>query len=265
MPENTSPETALQALQDLTISAQVLNGLLGIAVVGTGHKTTMVAALHEKGCTVATEILTLLRVGLADGATARWRSLYEVELIASFLAAHGDDVSERYLDHAAIKNWEALRASMEAREIMPPAMAALLPEMADKGFIAHYQQKRDQVVQKYGPKFKYEYGWASNVVGTGKKNGPNRGDLEKAMGREIMAPLYKSATYQVHPSANAVIGFAGGGTQGMALPGMMAAGTLRDLTRTFVALGAPAELHPEVTERIDKLADVAIAAFSLLP
>ena len=264
MPENTSPETALQALQDLTISAQVLNGPLGIAVVGTGHKTTMVAALHEKGCATATEILVLLRNDLANGALARWRSLYEIELIASFLAIHDEEVAERYLNHAAIKNWEWLLSWQEGLKVMP-VPAGAVPEMDDVSFIAHYKQKRDEAVGRYGKKFKYEYGWAADVVGTAKRTGPNRSDLEKALGRESMAPLYKSASYQVHPMANEVIAFAGRGTQDLALPGMMAASTLRDLTRTFVALGAPAELHPEVTERIDKLADAAIAAFSLLP
>ena len=264
MLENTSPETALQALHDLTVAAQILNSPSGIVAVGTGYKTMMVAALHKKGCAVATEILTLLRVGLADGATARWRSLYEVELIASFLAAHGEAVSERYHDHAAIKNWEWLLSLQEGLKAMP-VPAGAVPEMDDTSFISHYKQKRDAVVRRYDTKFKHEYGWAADVVGTAKRTGPNRSDLEKALGRESMAPLYKSASYQVHPMANAVIAFAGRGTQDLSFPGMMAASTLRDLTRTFVALGAPAELHPEVTERIDKLADVAIAAFSLLP
>ena len=264
MPENTSPETALHALHDLTISAQVLHNPLGIIAVGTGYKTMMVAALHEKGCAVGTEIFILLRAGLADGALARWRSLYEIELIASFIAVHDEEIAERYLNHAAIKNWEWFLSLQEALKTMP-VPAGAVPEMDDTNFIARYKQERDEVVRRYGTKFKYEYGWAADVVGTAKRAGPNRSDLERALGRESMASLYKSASYQVHPMANAVIGFAGRGTQDLALPGIMAAIALRDLTHTFIASGTTVEPSPEVMERIDKLADVAIAAFSLLP
>ena len=265
MPENISPETALQTLQDLVVSAKALHSPLGALAAGVGgYKPMMVASLHQKGCATAAEILVLLRNGLADGALARWRSLYEIDLIASFLAKHDDTVSERYLDHAAIKNWEWIQSLQGALEAMS-VPAGAVPEMDDSSFIAHFKQKRDVVVHRYGTKFKHEYGWAADVVGTAKGNGPNRRDLERALGRENMASLYKSASYQVHPMANAVIGFAGDGTQSLTLPGTMTAGAIRNLTHTFVAVCMPGEPNPGFIERIDELAEGAIAAFCLLP
>ena len=79
------------------------------------------------------------------------------------------------------------------------------------------------------------------------------------------AARYQNASYQVHPSANAVIGFAGDGAQSLALPGMMTAGAIQDLTHTFAAHGVPAEPNQSVKELIDNLAGAAITAFSLLP
>lgn len=265
MLENTSPETALQALQNLVVSAQALRSPLGTLAAGVGgYKPMMVAALHEKGCATAAEILVLLRNGFADGALARWRSLYEIELIASFLAIHEDEVAERYFNHAAIKNWEWALSLQEALKTMPvPAGAA--PQMNAASFIASYKQKRDESVRRYGTKFKQEYGWAANVVGTAKKNGPNRGDLEKALGKENMASVYKSASYQVHPMANAVIGFAGVGSEILVLAGMMTAMSLKNLNYAHIAINVPIEQRHGVAIRITEISDKAAAAFNMLP
>lgn len=263
MLENASPETALQSLQELVLSAQALHSPLGIVHPGIGCKPMMVAALHEKGCATATEIMVLLRAGLADGALARWRSLYEVELVASFLAANDDTVSERYLDHAAIKNWELVQSLPAALTAMQ-APAGAVPEM-DEDFIARYKQKRDEVVSRYGTKFKYEYGWAADVVGTAKGNGPNRGDLEKSLGRDNMASLYKSASYQVHPMPNAVIGSAGAGINSLVEPGAMTAMSLKNLSHTFIVVHVPIEQQLGAAMYISQLSDAATAAFNMLP
>ena len=41
--------------------------------------------LHARSCQIACEILELIRAGFADGAMARWRSLYEISVLANFL------------------------------------------------------------------------------------------------------------------------------------------------------------------------------------
>ena len=55
--------------------------------------------LHARACQVASEVLVLLKNGFADGAHARWRSLHEIAVVASFIKAHGNEVAERYLLH----------------------------------------------------------------------------------------------------------------------------------------------------------------------
>ena len=140
---------ALELMQSFLITATVLNGPFGARDRADDPKNAvkldMIAGLHEKGYTTAAEILVLFRAGLADGALARWRSLYEIELIAGFIASQGPSTSERYLDHAAIKNWEAVNSAS--------AFGAI-----DAETLTGFKQKRDEAVQKYGTKFKHEYG-----------------------------------------------------------------------------------------------------------
>lgn len=159
MPAITPPKLALQSLEKLVTAAQAMNTVSPLAILAwsNGYKPFLVAELYSKGCTTATEILVLLKAGLADGAMARWRSLCEIELTAGFIAAHDEETAERYHDYAAIKNWESARAILEAVKATP-SLSVALPEAADDGFAADLKQKRDDAVRKYGTKFKHEYG-----------------------------------------------------------------------------------------------------------
>lgn len=252
---------ALELMEKLLIRASTLNGSLGIRdrvdALDQSVKLDMIDGLHEKGCTIATEILVLLRAGLADGAFARWRSLYEVEVIAGFIASQSPSTAERYRNHAAVKNWESLQSVSEK--------SPSLFEAIDATILADFKQKRDDAIWKYGPKFKHEYGWAADVLGEAKRNGPNRGDLEKAIGREEWGPLYKAASYQVHPMANAVTGSMGTGTQGIAMPGIVTVSSLKTLSQVFIDVCVSEVQQPGVKKAIEELADEAGSAFSLLP
>ena len=92
----------LELLEQLIAVAGTLNSPLGVVVAAKDDpedtKQDMIDGLHGKGCATAAGILVLLRAGFADGALARWRSLYEVELIAHFIADHGLSTAERYAE-----------------------------------------------------------------------------------------------------------------------------------------------------------------------
>lgn len=255
-PQHAPSTPPLRLLEQLIAVAGVLNSPLGVVVPAKDNpedaKQDMIDGLHGKGCATAAEILVLLRAGFADGALARWRSLYEVELIAHFIAGHGLSTAERYAEHAAIKNWEAINSISRHVSIDPATKA-------------YFQRRRDEAVGKYGTVFKNEYGWAADVVGTSKPNGPNRGDLEKDIGREEWSPLYRAASYQVHPMANAVIGFMTASAQGMALPGVATVRSLANLSHVFIDNCVPEGQRSGVKERIDTLANEAGEAFASLP
>ncbi len=66
--------------------------------------------LHARAVLIASEIEALLRTGHADGAHARWRTLHEVTVVAIFLANHGPEIAERYIEHDAVESWNLEKA-----------------------------------------------------------------------------------------------------------------------------------------------------------
>lgn len=61
--------------------------------------------LHARSCQIACEILELIKGGFADGAMARWRSLYEVSVLANFLEKGTEELCQRYLDYYFVENY----------------------------------------------------------------------------------------------------------------------------------------------------------------
>ena len=45
------------------------------------------------------EIICLLRNGFADGAMARWRSMYEIETVITFISNYGEELAKSYVDN----------------------------------------------------------------------------------------------------------------------------------------------------------------------
>ena len=66
-------------------------------------KKSALIQIHARGLQIATEILTLIKGGYADGANARWRSLLELSVISFFLRDNEDEISLRYLEFDTVK------------------------------------------------------------------------------------------------------------------------------------------------------------------
>ncbi len=60
---------------------------------------TFLALQHMQGraCQIFLEIFHLIRFGFADGAYARWRSMYELCCCADFIRYHGEKIAEQYI------------------------------------------------------------------------------------------------------------------------------------------------------------------------
>lgn len=43
------------------------------------------------------EIITLMKNGFADGAYARWRSMYEIAIVSAFITEKGEAVAEAFI------------------------------------------------------------------------------------------------------------------------------------------------------------------------
>lgn len=69
---------------------------------------TVLRYINGRAIQVANEILVLLRNGYGDGAYSRFRTLFELSIVASFIQEHGDTVAEAYTNYSGSKyEWAA--------------------------------------------------------------------------------------------------------------------------------------------------------------
>lgn len=54
--------------------------------------------LHKRASQQYLEILTLIKNGFPDGAFARWRSMYELSVISSFIHKYGEPVAAKFIE-----------------------------------------------------------------------------------------------------------------------------------------------------------------------
>lgn len=142
------------------------------------HLIDVLVRSHARACQITEEILCLLEGGFADGALARWRTLHEVAVVASFVAAHGEEVAERYVLHQAV---ESKRAAADYEKCQQRLGYEPLKESEVKAA----QNSYDAVIAKFGPDFgKGSYGWAAHHL---KIAGPTFVDISAPRGSTISA------------------------------------------------------------------------------
>lgn len=56
--------------------------------------------IHGRALQIYLEIMCLNKNGFADGAYARWRSLYELSVVAAFISEYGEEVAEAFIKSA---------------------------------------------------------------------------------------------------------------------------------------------------------------------
>lgn len=54
--------------------------------------------IHGRCCQEFLEILHLMKLGFADGAYARWRSMYELCCYAKFITEYGENIAKQYVE-----------------------------------------------------------------------------------------------------------------------------------------------------------------------
>ncbi len=77
-------------------------------------KFTALVQIHARACRVSYEILELLKAGYPDGAFARWRTMNELAVVAFFLKANEDPVSQRYLEHEIVLRYKQAKEYQDA-------------------------------------------------------------------------------------------------------------------------------------------------------
>ena len=190
--------------------------------------------LHGRACQVASEILTLLRSGFADGAHARWRTLHEIAIVAYLVSDHGQDLAERYLLHETVQQYKLACQYQSHHQSLN--LEPLLQEEFDE-----LKERRDQLVERFGTPFGNEYGWAASVI-----HNPNMAILEEKADLDHWRPYYRMASHNVHPNAHGAYSrlglashqdsviLAGPSNEGLAEPGNSASISLLQVTITLL-------------------------------
>ena len=124
-----------------------------------------VRRLQIRATQIGYEILSLMRAGFADGAMARWRTLHETAVISLFIAKHGEEVAERYLEHTTIANYKEMVEYKKYHEILGEK-----PLSEDE--FNRMKDAKEKLCEKYGKNFYSDYGWASSVLSDSPKFEP---------------------------------------------------------------------------------------------
>jgi len=186
--------------------------------------------LHVRACQVTGEIVTLMENGFADGAMARWRTLYEIGVVATLIADAGEELAERYIAHEVVESKSALDEYERSwKELQERPVSTRDRRKVERNFAA--------AVSKYGKDFASPYGWAAKLIGN--KN-PNFYQLQRAAQRAAMHSYYKMASYNVHASAKGMffrlgslddtLAYAGATNAGFVDPALNTASTLTQIT-----------------------------------
>jgi Family of unknown function (DUF5677) len=192
---------------------------------------------HARACQLTEEIVWLLSGGFADGAMARWRTLHEVSVVTSFIAAHGEELAERYILHQIVESKKAAGDYQRCYQ-------RLGYEALDEKEVKSLETSCTALVRRFGSDFEHAYGWAAQHI---RKSRPTIADIERAAGIDHLRAHYRMASHNVHANPKSVyfqlgvmgepeVLLAGPSNAGLADPGHAAAISLAHVSATLVTL-----------------------------
>lgn len=88
------------------------------------YRYTALREIHGRSCQQFLEIVYLMKAGFADGAFARWRSMYELSVVALFIKEHEECVAEAYCAASnstdTWHNWAKAAPCFQTKEYQNP-------------------------------------------------------------------------------------------------------------------------------------------------
>ncbi|MDK7585605.1 DUF5677 domain-containing protein [Alcaligenes faecalis subsp. phenolicus] len=163
--------------------------------VANPNQLNVATRLHARAIHIAKEISHLLKGGYADGAMARWRSLHETSVIASFLSEGDEQLSVRFSDYQAVERLKAAKTYVDHQDFLD--FERIPPEQ-----VAKYETEVEELCQKYGINFRKDYGWACE-----KFLNPKRitfRDIEEAVKLHFLRVHYGFASKNVHSGIDSI-------------------------------------------------------------
>ena len=158
--------------------------------------------LQARACRIANAVLVLLRAGFPDDAYARWRTLYEIDVVGAFIERFGEEAAESYLKSCGVQLYRIKKARLD-----------LVNQFGQEfGKDSITQQEVDESESAYREINSKAYGWAVETI---KKNNinlrssrtkdPNIHDLAEIVGRNHGRVAYLFGNSQVHANSDALL------------------------------------------------------------
>lgn len=142
--------------------------------------------IHARAILTSKECLVLLKNGYSDGAFSRWRTLYELSVIAAFLSKNkNNELCESYMDFFHIQAYNEEKICRE------------------KGYPTHTEESfkilkenYDYMISKYGKIYTNgEYGWANKFL---EKSRTTFRNIEDSIDMSNFRGYYKSSSSYIH-------------------------------------------------------------------
>lgn len=135
--------------------------------------------LHAKALLVTSEIICLLKGGFADGALARWRTLYENNVIANLIREEGQELALRYVAHSRVQAWQRVQANPE--------------DYAED--CSELKEQAEHAISSFGEEMNLRHGWASKLL---NKKKPTFKDIASRVGHSDREGMYEYASHHIH-------------------------------------------------------------------
>lgn len=191
--------------------------------------------LHARGIRISKEILVLFRNGYADGAMARWRTLYELSIVSLFISKHGNKIAKQYKDYASVETYSELKTYIEKNHKSKF-------EEVSKEEIQRQEKLISNLKMKYCDDYVKKFGWTYNVLDKNKRTFEG---IEENVENDHLRPFYKWACNTIHAGPKAAyysigicgtsdIMLAGPTNYGFADPGQNTALAIFHLTSNLV-------------------------------
>lgn len=195
--------------------------------------------LHAKSLLVTSEIICLLKGGFADGALARWRTLYETNVIAAAIAKNGQGLALRYLAHSRVQSWKI--AQNEGAENY------------DDEEVNRLKKEAERALERFGTELNRRNGWACGI--TNQKH-PTFDKIAAYADRTDGLSMYQHASHHIHSnhrSLDALLGTSES-KRDVLLVGPSNSGMIGPLTLTAIGMVEATTLLLSSKPNLDRIA-----------
>jgi hypothetical protein len=163
-------------------------------IIKDKEKYLILKRFHARSIRITKEIIVLMRNGYADGAMARWRSLFEICVLALFIFENDNELAIMYQDYLGIENYNE---SIEYQKRCKALDFQMIPDDEMLCII----NKKNNLEEKYSRRYSMPYGWACKIFPT-KDITFNR--ILNSIKFEVWKPYYKMACNSVHAGPKSI-------------------------------------------------------------